>query len=327
VTKLKSFKELLVEYEIYSRTHRLDREPEALYLPINYIMSQSSKKIRPLALMMIAEMCGADIDHSVKAAYSIELFHNFTLVHDDIMDDAALRRGEDTVYKKFGLNSAILSGDVMMIESLRLLNEVEFESKKKGLVKLFVKTGREICEGQSLDMGFEKKSQVELEEYLEMIRLKTAVLLACSMKMGAILGSKNEDFQRAIYAIGQNIGVGFQIQDDWLDTYGDFSKVGKTPYGDIVQTKRTALYLHAFQKSNGIQKEKLMHLYSKETASEKRVKEVLEIFQNLNVENDVRQLFENYKSSSLAIVNTLKVKSEFKKSLTDFIEMIFQREF
>ncbi len=325
MTNVKPIEEILSRYLEFSKTIDWNQKPIELYDPVKYIMDQQGKKLRPLSLMLISALTDAPLDVAAKAGYAIELFHNFTLAHDDIMDDAPLRRGKETMYKKYGQNSSILSGDVMLIESLRMMYEVEIATNKKDIVSTFVQAAREICEGQTMDMAFEQREDVSLEEYIEMIRLKTAVLIGCAMKIGAILGNTETEFQNQIYSIGETLGITFQIQDDWLDSYGDTSLVGKNANGDIIQRKKTALFLLALQKSNTMQKEKLLHLYDKKNNSDDRTKSTLSLFSDLEINSEIKTMIKSFEAKSLNAIHQLNLNDKAQSTLIEFINIIKNR--
>lgn len=216
--------------------------PERLYQPISYIMSLGGKRIRPALVLMAADLFGADLEKAIPAALAIETFHNFTLIHDDIMDNAPLRRGKQSVHEKWGINNAILSGDVMMVESNKHLSMLDTAVLKDAL-NTFNATAQGVCEGQQLDMEFEEREFVSIEEYINMIRLKTAVLLGGAMKLGAQVAGASPADAEQLYQFGENIGIAFQLQDDILDVYGDPEKFGKQVGGDIIANKKTLLLL------------------------------------------------------------------------------------
>ncbi|MFK7781489.1 polyprenyl synthetase family protein, partial [Psychroserpens sp.] len=220
------------------------KEPTTLYEPINYIIQLGGKRLRPILTLMTAEIFGSEYKKALNAALSIEVFHNFSLVHDDIMDDAPLRRGKATVHEKWDINTGILSGDAMLILAYQLFENYEAKTFQD-LAKLFSKTALEVCEGQQYDVDFETRDDVTIAEYLKMIEYKTAVLVGAAMKMGAIVSNASEDCQNSIYEFGRNLGIAFQLQDDYLDAFGDPKTFGKQVGGDIIENKKTYLYLKA----------------------------------------------------------------------------------
>ena len=238
----------------------LGSKPDTLYDPVKYILDIGGKRVRPVLALMACSSFYSNPNLALKAALSIELFHNFTLIHDDIMDSANTRRGKETVHKKWGVNSGVLSGDVMLIMAYQLLENYDSKTYLE-LNKLLNKTAKQVCEGQQMDMDFELKSNVEFEEYIKMIEFKTAVLLGCSLKMGAIIADASKEDQEFIYQYGINLGLAFQFQDDYLDTFGQQNKVGKKIGGDILENKKTVLFHMAIANSNESQKEKILELY------------------------------------------------------------------
>lgn len=222
--------------------------PANLYEPVRYILSLGGKRLRPVMVLLAADMAGGRPEDALGPALAIEWFHNFSLLHDDIMDQAALRRGKPTVHMRYSANAAILSGDVMLVDAFRFLSQVPGELLPE-LMDHFSQTAVEVCQGQQLDMDFEKRMDVSTDEYLEMIRLKTAVLLGCSLFIGARVGGASVAHARSLYEFGEHLGLAFQLRDDLLDTYGDPEKFGKTVGGDILQDKKTYLFIHALQNA------------------------------------------------------------------------------
>jgi geranylgeranyl diphosphate synthase, type II len=257
-------------------------------------------------------------------ATAIELFHNFTLIHDDIMDAAPLRRGMETLHKKYGDSTALLAGDVMLIQAYEYINIVN-SSYKKQILALFNKTAREVCEGQQLDMDFEKQENVALDDYINMITLKTSVLLAASLKIGSEIGGASEGNRNHLYEFGKNLGVAFQVQDDYLDAFGDPGKFGKDPGGDIRQNKKTFLMLHALEVCSNEQRSELRHLLA--SNDEDKVERVLKIFKSCNVDDWANQLKEKYLNTALQHLEDIAVVSSRKKPLMELSEFLMQREY
>ena len=239
----------------------LEQEPKNLYKPINYILNLGGKRMRPILTLMAADLFGGNHKDALQAALAIEIFHNFSLVHDDIMDDAPLRRGKATVHEKWDINTGILSGDAMLILAYRCL-ETYGSTNLSQLLPLFSKTAMEVCEGQQFDIDFETRDDVSLTEYLRMIEFKTSVLVAAALKMGAIVAGANTADQDNIYEFGRNLGIAFQLQDDYLDAFGDPKTFGKQVGGDIIENKKTFLYLKALQLADSKSKKTLGDLYS-----------------------------------------------------------------
>ena len=245
----------------YLKHFKITKEPSTLYNPVNYILDLGGKRLRPVLTLMAAEIFNCDYKKALDAALSIEVFHNFSLIHDDIMDEAPLRRGKETVHLKWDLNTGILSGDAMLIMAYQLFENYEPETFQK-LAKLFSKTALEVCEGQQYDIDFEIRDDVKIDDYLKMIELKTAVLLGAALKMGAIVANASENDQNCIYEFGKNLGIAFQLQDDYLDAFGDPNTFGKQVGGDIIENKKTFLYLKAVEFSQKEIKLELQHLFS-----------------------------------------------------------------
>jgi geranylgeranyl diphosphate synthase type II len=256
-------------------------------------------------------------------AAAIELFHNFTLIHDDIMDNAPLRRGKQTVHEKFGESTALLAGDVMLVAAYDYLNKISGKYLYS-IISLFNKTAREVCEGQQLDMDFEKTGSVVFDDYLNMISLKTSVLLAASLKLGAILGGAGERNQNLIYEFGRKLGLAFQVQDDFLDAFGDPEKFGKQVGGDIIANKKTFLLIHAMEAASPAQKTRLQKLLSEKR--EENVQEVLSIFHECQVDQWATELKQKFFSEALKHLDDIAVLSKRKEALKDLAVYLIQRE-
>jgi len=264
-------------------------EPQNLYAPIQYILGLGGKRLRPILTLMTAEIFGGKAEDAMDAALAVEMFHNFSLVHDDIMDDAPLRRGKVTVHEKWDLNTGILSGDAMLILSYQFFESYPAEIYKE-LTSLFSKTAIEVCEGQQYDVDFETRDDVTIPEYLKMIEYKTSVLVAAAMKMGALVAKAPQKDADAIYEFGRNLGIAFQLQDDYLDAFGDPESFGKQVGGDIRENKKTFLYLKALEKANKQDKESLLHLYSiKPEDSTAKVEAVKSIFEESDAVGETKE--------------------------------------
>src|SRR4051812_36004394 len=255
--------------------------PAELYDPINYLMSLGGKRMRPVMLLMACDLFNGSILKGLDPAIGIELFHNFTLIHDDIMDKAPLRRGMQTVHQKYGESTALLAGDVMLVAAYDYLNKIKTDFLHR-IIHLFNKTAREVCEGQQLDMDFEKRDEVKLFDYIKMIELKTSVLLAASLQLGAILGGAGKGNQEHLYEFGRNLGIAFQVQDDYLDAFGDPGKFGKQVGGDIIANKKTFLLIKAMELANPSQEKELKTLIASSSAD--KVSKVLQIFHDCGVD-------------------------------------------
>ncbi|MFT4568119.1 MAG: geranylgeranyl diphosphate synthase type II [Saprospiraceae bacterium] len=291
----------------------INAEPRGLYDPRDYIMSMAGKKLRSLFCLLGYQLYKEDISKALDAAYCIELFHNFSLVHDDIMDEAELRRGQPSVHVKYSSNAAILSGDVMLIEVYQRLAKLEVVDKVH-VIELFSKVAREVCEGQSMDMAFETLDQVSIEEYLEMIRLKTAVLLGLSVRVGALMAGASESDQEHLNQFATNAGVAFQLQDDYLDVYGDPEKFGKKVGGDIIQGKKTYLYLRAVQLLSEKERNEFIEFYiSADEQPFAKVERVRSIFDELYIPHyceEAKTAFFDLAKSHLDVVNLPEDKKE-----------------
>lgn len=310
----------------YLEEQNFTREPKNLYEPIDYILQLGGKRLRPVLTLIAADIFSGDYKKALPAAMAVETFHNFTLVHDDIMDDAPLRRGKETVHEKWDTNTGILSGDAMLILAYQYFENYEASIFKK-LAQLFSKTAIEVCDGQQLDVDFETRNDVTIEEYIEMIRLKTSVLVAAALKMGAIIGGADEEQATILYDFGLNLGIAFQLQDDYLDTFGNPGTFGKQIGGDIIENKKTYLYLKALEVSNKEDQEKLHTLYNQETDdNETKIAAVTSIFKDNNIPTFTKQLTESYTHKSFECLNNLKVSQKAKESLISFGENLMVRK-
>lgn len=310
----------------YFNSHHIVKEPKSLYEPIDYILSLGGKRMRPVLTLMAAEAFGADCKKALPAAVAVEMFHNFSLVHDDIMDDAPLRRGNATVHEKWDLNTAILSGDAMLILAYRYFEEYE-PAVFRSLAKLFSKTALEVCEGQQWDVDFESRNDVTLPEYLKMIEYKTAVLVAAALQMGAIVAGTTEGNCRLIYEFGRNLGIAFQLQDDLLDAFGDPETFGKQVGGDIIENKKTYLYLLALQNADAIQKQQLQHLFAMQPVeSADKVEAVKQIFLASGADEATKAAIADYTRRALVTLDEMEISAENKAILQLFAEKLMERQ-
>ncbi len=304
----------------------LKRSPAELYEPIEYTMNQGGKRLRPLLTLLACDLFGGDTDKAIYPALSIEVFHNFTLVHDDIMDKAPLRRGLETVYKKWNDNIAILAGDTMfaLAYSYALKTDPELVPQ---VLSVFSKAAIEVCEGQQLDMNYETQQLVTIPEYIHMIRLKTAVLLGASLEIGAICARAKADDIRKIYDFGIDLGIAFQIKDDLLDLYGEQEKFGKQTGGDIAANKKTYLYLKAHELASPTQADKLIEWFADtdQGKTTQKVAEVKAIFDALDIKRQVEEVMESYYEQALASLDGLSVEAEQKASLLAYAKYLFFR--
>lgn len=299
--------------------------PKDLYDPLNYILQLGGKRMRPVLTLMGCEIFGGQMQDASKQALAIEVFHNFTLMHDDIMDAAPLRRGQSTVHVKWNEPTAILSGDLMLIKSINLLRMAGTE-KQNTLLDLFTQTAIEVCEGQQLDMNFETATQVAESEYIEMIRLKTAVLLGCALQTGAIMAGATPQAQKAIYTFGEHVGIGFQLMDDILDVFGNPDAVGKQPGGDIISNKRTYLLIKALEMADGEAKQQLEYwITADDFIPGDKVSAVTTIYNQLGLQQLATQKSESYFTGAYTLLNQLDIPAANKKYLQDFCEWIRTR--
>ncbi|MBY0480476.1 MAG: polyprenyl synthetase family protein [Chitinophagaceae bacterium] len=319
-----SFKELVKLFSTAFDRRHFPSKPASLYDPGEYFLGIGGKRIRPVMCLMGNELFDTIHPDSFEVAIAIELFHNFTLIHDDIMDAASLRRGMETVHKKYGESTALLTGDVMMFQAYEYLNKIQI-TNLQSILQLFNKTAKEVCEGQQLDMDFEKQEQVSLDDYIEMISLKTSVLLAASLEMGAILGGASGGNRKHLYAFGKNLGIAFQIQDDYLDAFGNPEKFGKETGGDIRQNKKTFLLIRALEVASAEQKYKL-NLLMKENPADK-VEAVLAIFKDCNVGDWANSLKEKYLQTALQHLDDIAVVSTRKKPLIELADFLIERDY
>jgi geranylgeranyl diphosphate synthase type II len=309
--------------DLFNRLSINDR-PENLYKPIDYAMSQGGKRLRPLMALIGCELFGGKTDDVIPAAMGLEIFHNFTLLHDDIMDNAPIRRGMPTVYKKWGSNTAILSGDTMFVIAYEHITRSHPEILHD-ILQLFNQTAREVCEGQQLDMDFEKRKDVKISEYMEMIRLKTAVLIAGSLKAGAIAARASRNEQEKLYAYGINLGLSFQLMDDLLDTFGDEKLFGKKTGNDIVTNKKTYLFLKAYEKADNNMKMQLDEAFALQD-NKLKVQRVLELFNQLNIRPETEMMIKQYKEFADNILEALNLNPEKRNLLNEVTAKLVKRK-
>jgi len=323
---MQSIQDYQKAFETYLKQFEIAKEPRSLYAPVNYILALGGKRLRPVLTLMTSEIFGGDYQKALPAALSIEVFHNFSLVHDDIMDNAPLRRGKETVHMKWDLNTGVLSGDAMLILAYQLFENYQPETFHK-LVKLFSKTALEVCEGQQYDIDFETKDDVDFEGYLKMIEYKTAVLVATAMKMGAIIANASKDDQEKIYEFGKNLGIAFQLQDDYLDAFGDPLTFGKQLGGDIIENKKTILYLKTLELSNKENKLELQHLYSINAQDNSdKIEAVKQIFTSTGAVNETQKEIKKFTDKAFSILEDLSIASDKKEILKRFGEQLMNRK-
>jgi geranylgeranyl diphosphate synthase type II len=314
----------LIESEIAS--YGFKGKPDELYEPIHYTMMLGGKRMRPVLYLLAHQMFGGDPHRSLLPALGIEVFHNFTLLHDDIMDNAPLRRAKETVHKKWNADIAILSGDTMFVQACQLLSRVD-EKYLRQTLDIFFKTAIEVCEGQQIDMNFEKMPDVTSEQYLEMIRLKTAVLLGCSLQLGALTAGASEHDQRHLYSFGENTGIAFQLLDDILDVYGDEVKFGKQVGGDIISNKKTMLLITALSEANPKQKVVLDELLNaKNFDPAQKVASVKNIYDELSIREKTTSRMEKYFHKAMTNLNAIETDPQLKQPLIELAEKLMVRE-
>lgn len=319
--RIETYKENFVSYLNEKITLK---EPANLYEPIHYILQIGGKRLRPVLTLMTCDLFNGNVKQAYDAALGIEIFHNFTLVHDDIMDSAPIRRGKETVHKKWDTNTGILSGDAMLIMAYQCFENYEPVVYKK-LLKLFSKTSLEVCEGQQLDVDFESRMDVNIPEYIQMITYKTSVLVAAAMKMGTIIAEVDAIEAERIYEFGLNLGIAFQLQDDYLDTFGDEALFGKQIGGDIAENKKTFLYLKAIEVCGIDDKEKLMGFYDANAKNDNKIEKVTQIFNNNNIAEITIQEIERFTNKSFEILDKLSISNEKKVILKNFGNSLMKR--
>lgn len=318
--------ELLEKINRHISELKFTRQPEGLYEPVSYVLSLGGKRIRPLLMLMAYNLYKEDVEQIFSPATGIEVYHNYTLLHDDLMDKAEMRRGKSTVHKVWNENAAILSGDAMLVLAYQFMAACPSASLKE-VLDLFSMTALEICEGQQMDMEFESRKDVSEAEYLEMIRLKTSVLLACSLKIGAVLaGASQEDADR-LYDFGINLGVAFQLKDDLLDVYGDPEVFGKNIGGDILCNKKTYLLIKAFERADEQQRRALSFWIDADTyVPEKKITAVTALYDEIGVKNLCESLMEEYTFRARAALLSVAVSDERKQALKELMEQLMFRE-
>ena len=298
-------------------------QPTALYDPLRYIISIGGKRIRPILALMSCDLFSKDPNEALGAALAVEYFHNFSLIHDDIMDQADLRRGKPTVHQKWNTNVGILSGDALLVKAYQQLDHYQ-GSLFKDLTTLLSQTAIEVCEGQQYDVDFETKTTVSKEDYIEMIRLKTAVLLGASLKMGALVAKASKEDAEAIYNFGIQLGIAFQLQDDYLDAFGDAASFGKRIGGDIINNKKTILFIEALNSDDALQRQ-LLDYYSSNEDSEQKIIDVKDIFVKTKAKSNCLSLIEQYTESAFKYLNQIDINEPKKQVLVDLANNLMKR--
>lgn len=319
---------LQTQFEQYLKENPLDGYPSSLYEPANYIMSLGGKRLRPVFVMLICEAFGKPAAEALNAAMAIEVFHNFSLVHDDLMDEASLRRNKPTVHKKYGFNTAILSGDVMMIQAYQHLISYNDTVVIKRLIDVMNAMAFKVCEGQQMDMEFEKRTDVTISEYIDMITRKTSVLIGAAAQMGAIIADADAKNQKHIYEFAKYFGICFQLQDDYLDVFGDEAQVGKRIGGDIIQNKKTYLFLKSLEQGSQDQKNLLKKLYFTSDynySDEEKITTVTQIFRDLHVSVYSGEIIDAYRDLAFSHLNACDLTDEIKSYLQDLVNHWIQR--
>ena len=310
----------------YLQENKYTQEPQNLYEPVNYILSIGGKRMRPILTLMSAELFNESYDYAIPAAMAVEVFHNFTLLHDDIMDDAPLRRGQATVHEKWDVNTAILSGDVMMIYAYEFLRNYEPKLFSE-LMAVFNRTAIEVCEGQQMDVDFEDRNDVSIQEYMEMIKLKTSVLVACALKMGALVGGASKQDAQAMYQFGLNLGLAFQLQDDYLDAFGNPETFGKQVGGDIIENKKTYLYIEGLKTATAEDRRALEQWFTLESFDqEKKIFEVKAIFERSGSKKAIQNEIEKYTDQAINDLGKLNLSEAKKDQLKAFAHYLMKRK-
>lgn len=314
------------QFLTYLEDYKTIREPKNLYEPIQYILNLGGKRLRPVLTLMIADSFEGDFKTALDAALAVEVFHNFSLIHDDIMDAAPLRRGYQTVHEKWDLNTGILSGDAMLIMAYQLFENYPPDVFQK-LAILFSKTALEVCEGQQYDIDFETRNTVSISEYLKMIEYKTAVLVGAAMKMGAIIANASEEDQNRCYEFGKNLGIAFQLQDDYLDAFGNPETFGKQVGGDIIENKKTYLYLKALEFSSENDQQKLKDLFSSDnTNSKDKINIVKQIFTESGSAEATKKAISSYTKTAFEVLKSINISETKKQILQDFGTQLMTRD-
>ena len=324
---MKGFKDHINLIENYIGELLKGLNDNTVYDPVKYFLKLPSKRVRPLLTIISNSLYNNDNEYSLPAAISNEIFHNFTLVHDDVMDSSLIRRGKDTVHVKWNLNQAILSGDVMQILAYKCLESYDSETQKK-LIEAFNDTAIKVCEGQQLDIEFESQNNLKFDDYIQMISYKTAVLLASSLKMGGIINNATETDLKSLYQIGLNMGTAFQIQDDYLDLFGDQNIIGKKIGGDIIKNKKTVMY-HLYKENSSIEDSNILdEIYNDSNIqNDQKVSKIKKLFEENEIDLKTRELVKKYTSKTDEYINALMIDTSKKQYLIDISNKLLSRDF
>ncbi|MDP3313616.1 MAG: polyprenyl synthetase family protein [Lutibacter sp.] len=312
------------DFLTYLNSQVIVKEPVNLYNPVYYMLQLGGKKLRPILTILTCDLFNGDYNKSFDAALAVEVFHNFTLIHDDIMDNAPLRRGEETVHKKWDVNTGILSGDAMMIMAYKCFESYEPQLQSE-LLYVFNKAALEVCEGQQFDVDFETRNDVTIVEYIKMITYKTSILVAVAMQMGAIIANAKTKEAEAIYNFGLNLGIAFQLQDDYLDTFGDSKIFGKQIGGDILENKKTFLFLKCLEIANDVDKNDLLHWYGSNSRVDEKVEAVTNIFKRNQVSEQTIQEIKQYTQKAFSFLDQLSITEDKKEVLKNFGKTLMKR--
>ena len=305
--------------------HTFTNKPDELYSPMNYIISHGGKRLRPIMVLMACDLFKGDLEKALKPSLAIEFFHNFTLIHDDIMDEAPLRRNKPTIHTLHGINVGILSGDALLIKAYQFFEDLEPELFKK-CIKIFSETGAVLCEGQQFDINFENMSNVTYDDYIQMITFKTGVLSASSFQIGALIAGASEEDAEAMYNFGKHIGIAFQIMDDYLDVFGNQEQFGKKHAGDIYEHKKTILYLLALEHANEEELSELNYWYSKKTDNVDKVYSVEKIFRRTKVDDKVLRLIQKHNEIGQSYLDKINLSDEKKLPFRELANYLLRRE-
>ena len=322
---MESMKHYQDYFDKHLKSYNQSKTPKNLYEPVQYVLEIGGKRLRPILTLITADCFGGNISDSLNAALAIEVFHNFTLIHDDIMDNAPLRRGKQTVHEKWNINTGILSGDAMLIMAYKLFESYP-QSQSQELIKLFSKTALEVCEGQQYDIDFGNRFDVTTAEYLKMIEYKTAVLVASAMQMGAIIADASSEDQQKCFDFGRNLGIAFQLKDDYLDTFGDPKTFGKQIGGDIIENKKTYLFTKSIEMGSQATRNFLKELYNQDLSNnEKKIFKVIEIFNETGAADANCSAIKKYTEKAFSSLESLTIDSSKKNLLRDFGTQLMSR--